>query len=76
MAPPVVTSEPTINVVVDGVLAVEYNSEIDRVKCEIAFQIDGAERTNMMAMLESRGPQRKLICFVQPDGRSQLVISW
>ena len=62
--------------VVDGVLAVEYNSEIDRVKCEIAFQIDGAERTNMMAMLESRGPQRKLIYFVQPDGRSQLVISW
>jgi hypothetical protein len=46
------------------------------VKCEIAFQIDGAERTNMMAMLESRGPQRKLIYFVQPDGRSQLVISW
>jgi hypothetical protein len=26
--------------------------EIDRVKCEIAFHIDGAERTNMMAMFE------------------------
>jgi hypothetical protein len=41
-APPVVASELTTSVVVDGVLAVEYNSEIDRVKCEIVFHIDGA----------------------------------
>ena len=63
-APPVVASEPTTSVVVDGVLAVEYNSEIDRVKCEIAFHIDGADRPNMVAMLEGQGPQRNLIYFV------------
>ena len=50
-APPVVASEPTTSVVVDGVLAVEYNSEIDRVKCETVFHIDGASGRTMMAVL-------------------------
>jgi len=45
-APPFVVSEPTTSVVVDGVLAADYNSEIDRVKCQIAFHIDAPnERT-------------------------------
>ena len=57
-------------------MVVDYNSEIDRVKCEIAFQIDGAERTNMIAMLEGQGPQRKVAYFVQPGGSGKQAISW
>jgi hypothetical protein len=75
-APPVVDSDPTTSVVVDGVLAVDYNSEIDRVKCEIAFHVNGTEPSNIIAMLQGQGPQRKVAYFVQPDGTGELAISW
>jgi hypothetical protein len=75
-APVTTAAQPSISVVVDGVLAVDFNSDIDRVKCEIAFHIDGAERTNAMAMLQGQGPQRKITYFVQADGDSHLAVSW
>lgn len=73
---PVAAPEPPINVVVDGVLPVDFNPEIDRAKCEMALHIDGAERTNAMARLQGQGPQRKMTYFVQPDGNGHLTVSW
>jgi hypothetical protein len=75
-APSMAPSEPNVSVIVDGILAVDYNSDIDRVKCEITFRIDGAERTNAMAMLQGQGLQRKITYFVQADGDGHLAVSW
>ncbi len=75
-APPNVPSKPNVTVIVDAVSAVEYNSDIDRVKCEMSYHVNGAERANVMSLLQGQGPQRKVAYFVQPDGRGQLVISW
>jgi hypothetical protein len=74
--PSMAPSEPNVSVIVDGILAVDYNSDIDRVKCEITFRIDGAERTNAMAMLQGQGLQRKITYFVQADGDGHLAVSW
>jgi hypothetical protein len=75
-APITTAAEPSISVVVDAIFAVDYISALDRVKCEMAFHIDGAERANAMAMLQGQGPQRKITYFLQPDGDGHLTISW
>jgi hypothetical protein len=75
-APSMAPSEPDVSVIVDGILAVDYNSDIDRVKCEITFRVEGAEKTNAMAMLQGQGLPRKISYFVQADGDGHLAVSW
>jgi hypothetical protein len=75
-APPRDTSEPNVTVIVDGVSAVDYNSDVDRVKCVMTYQVNGAERANTMAALQGQGAQRSLAYFVQPDANGRLIVSW
>lgn len=74
-APPATSSEPRISVVVMGTLAIDYNAKIDRTSCQLSFRIDGAERTNVIALLEGKGPDRTLPYFVQPDENNRPVVS-
>jgi hypothetical protein len=69
-------SESNVTVVVDGVSAVDYNPNIDRVTCVMTYQVKGAERANLMALIEGRGIQRSRAYFVQPDANGRLIISW
>ena len=68
--------EPDVTVVVDRVTAVDFNSDIDRVKCVMNYQVEGAERASMMAALTGQGIQRTLTFFVQPDANGHLIVSW
>lgn len=75
-AKPAADNEAKINVVVRGILATDYNPKIDRVRCQITYLIEGAERTNVLAMLEGKGPERTSTYFVQPDENKHPVVSW
>jgi hypothetical protein len=69
-------SESNVTVIVGGVSAVDYNADIDRVKCFMTYQVNGAERANTMAALQGHGAQRSLAYFVQPDANGRLIVSW
>lgn len=75
-AKPAADNEAKIDVVVRGILATDYNPKIDRVRCQMTYLIEGAERTNVLALLEGKGPERTSIYFVQPDENNRPVVSW
>jgi len=75
-AKPAANNEAKINVVVRRILATDYDPKIDRVRCQITYVIEGAERSNFLVLLEGKNPERTSTYFVQPDENNRPVVSW
>jgi hypothetical protein len=63
-------------VVVENVLATDYNRDIRRATCRITLRIDGADKMNFVAALSGQQGHKTISYSVQPDASGKLIASW